>query len=91
MATIPTARAHDRKASTWIAEHKGDSLDISWLKDSDSVDAANLPAPDVLAGEAMSELVQAMGELNSLMRELGAEEEADGQQVLLQEVLGGVK
>ena len=63
----------------WIAEHKGDSLDISWLKDSDSVDAANLPAPEVLAGEAMGELVQALGELDALMRELGAEEEADGQ------------
>ena len=63
----------------WIAEQKGDSLDISWLKDSDSVDAANLPAPEVLAGEAMGELVQALGELDALMRELGAEEEADGQ------------
>ncbi|TVU92376.1 class I SAM-dependent DNA methyltransferase [Vreelandella titanicae] len=75
----------------WIAEHKGDSLDISWLKDSDSVDAANLPEPSVLAGEAMSELVQAMGELDSLMRELGAEEEADGQLRLLKEVLGELK
>ncbi|WP_143151195.1 N-6 DNA methylase, partial [Marinobacter nauticus] len=58
----------------WIAEHKGDSLDISWLKDSDSVDAANLPEPSVLAGEAMGELVQALGELDALMRELGAED-----------------
>lgn len=75
----------------WIAEHKGDSLDIIWLKNSDSVDAANLPEPSVLAGEAMSELVQALGELDGLMRELGAEEEADGQRVLLKEVLGEVK
>src|SRR5690554_3278242 len=74
----------------WIAEHKGDSLDISWLKDSDSVDAANLPEPGVLAGEAMGELVQALGELDALMRELGAEEEADGARVLLGEVMGGV-
>ena len=72
----------------WIAEHKGDSLDISWLKDSDSVDAANLPEPSVLAGEAMGELVQALGELDALMRELGAEEEADGARVLLGEVMG---
>ena len=42
----------------------------------------------MLAGEAMSELVQALGELDGLMRELGAEEEADGQRVLLREVLG---
>ncbi|HIB66331.1 MAG TPA: SAM-dependent methyltransferase, partial [Phycisphaerales bacterium] len=70
----------------WIAEHKGDSLDISWLKDSDSVDAANLPEPSVLAGEAMGELVQALGELDALMRELGAEEEADGARALMQDV-----
>jgi len=86
--------AHSRWRSfsrQWIAEHKGDSLDISWLKDSDSVDAANLPEPSVLAGEAMGELVQALGELDALMRELGAEEEADGARVLLGEVMGEVK
>jgi type I restriction enzyme M protein len=74
----------------WIADHKGDSLDIAWLKDSDSVDAANLPEPEVLAGEAMSELVQALGELDGLMRELGAGEEANGARVLLSEVMGGI-
>lgn len=73
----------------WIAETKGDSLDISWLKDADSVDAANLPAPEVLAGEAMAELVQAMGELDALMRELGAGDKADAQRVLLGEMLSG--
>ena len=75
----------------WIAEHKSDSLDISWLKDADSVDAANLPAPGILAGEAMSELVQALGELDNLMRELGEDEAADGQKALVSEVLGGVE
>lgn len=49
----------------WIRDTKGDSLDISWLKDKDSVDAADLPAPEVLAGEAMSELVQALGSVNN--------------------------
>ena len=73
----------------WIANHKGDSLDIAWLKDSDSVDAANLPEPEILAGEAMSELVQALGELDGLMRELGAEEEADVQRTILSEFMGG--
>ncbi|AOY87705.1 SAM-dependent methyltransferase [Marinobacter salinus] len=84
--------AHSRWRSfsrQWIAEHKGDSLDISWLKDSDNVDAANLPEPSVLADEAMGELVQALGELDALMRELGAEEEADGAKVLLREMMGG--
>ena len=74
----------------WIADHKSDSLDIAWLKDSDSVDAANLPEPSVLAGEAMGELVQALGELDGLMRELGAGEEADGARFLLSEVMGEV-
>jgi len=80
-----------RFSREWIAEHKGDSLDISWLKDSDSVDAANLPEPSVLAGEAMGELVQALGELDALTRELGAEEEADGARVLLRQVIDEVK
>ena len=86
--------AHSRWRSfsrQWIAEHKGDSLDISWLKDSDSVDAANLPEPSVLARETMGELVQALGELDALMLELGAEEEADGARVLFGEVMGEVK
>ncbi|WP_226703425.1 N-6 DNA methylase [Microbulbifer elongatus] len=75
----------------WIAEHKGDSLDISWLKDADSVDAANLPEPSVLAAEAMGELVQALGELDGLMRELGAGDEADAQKTLLKEFFGEVQ
>ncbi|STV83483.1 N-6 DNA methylase [Klebsiella michiganensis] len=55
------------------------------------MDAANLPEPSVLASEAMSELVQALGELDALIRELGAGEEADKQKVLLNEMLDGVK
>jgi len=68
--------AHSRWRSfsrQWIAEHKGDSLDISWLRDSDSVDAANLPEPSVLAGEAMGELKAALGELEALVSALEGE------------------
>jgi type I restriction enzyme M protein len=54
----------------WIREHKGDSLDISWLKDKESVDAANLPEPDVLAREAKDELEAALGELDALLKAL---------------------
>jgi len=54
----------------WIREHKGDSLDISWLKDKDSVDAANLPEPDVLAREAKDELEAALNELDGLLKAL---------------------
>ncbi|NCT48929.1 MAG: N-6 DNA methylase, partial [Paraglaciecola sp.] len=54
----------------WIREHKADSLDISWLKDKDSVDAANLPEPDVLAREAKDELEAALNELDGLLKAL---------------------
>jgi len=56
----------------WISEHKGDSLDISWLKDADSVDAADLPEPSVLANEAKEELVAALAEIDELISSLGA-------------------
>jgi type I restriction enzyme M protein len=72
----------------WIRDTKGDSLDISWIKDSDSVDAANLPEPDVLAAEAMSELTEALRELDGLMSALGKADEADAQKALLADVLG---
>ncbi|WP_394166275.1 hypothetical protein [Neptunomonas phycophila] len=54
----------------WIADTKGDSLDISWLKDKDSVDAADLPEPDVLARKAKEELEAAMSELDELLAAL---------------------
>ncbi|RNM05935.1 N-6 DNA methylase [Dickeya undicola] len=75
----------------WIRDSKGDSLDISWLKDHNSIDAASLPEPSVLAAEAMGELTQALGELDALLRELGADDEADAQKVLLRDMLGEVK
>ncbi|MCP5016829.1 MAG: N-6 DNA methylase, partial [Ketobacter sp.] len=58
----------------WIRDTKGDSLDISWLKDKDSVDAANLPEPEVLAREAKEELEAALGELDGLLVALGGAE-----------------
>jgi type I restriction enzyme M protein len=72
----------------WIRDTKGDSLDISWLKDNDSVDAASLPEPDVLAAEAMSELTEALRELDQLMQALGAGDESHTQRTLLAEQLG---
>ncbi len=57
----------------WIAENKADSLDISWIKDSKSVDAADLPAPDVLAEALMGELKGALGDLEELMVALGSD------------------
>lgn len=67
---------------------RGDSLDISWLKDADSLDASELPAPEVLAGEAMAELTEALRELDQLMQALGAGDEAEQQKRMLAEVMG---
>ena len=69
-------------------KERGDSLDISWLKDADSLDAADLPAPEVLAGEAMAELTEALHELEELMKALGAGDEVAAQKQLMAEVMG---
>ncbi len=73
----------------YIREQKGDSLDISWLKDSDSVDAADLPEPELLAAEAMGELTEALRELDGLMLALalGAGDQTVAQKQLLVDLL----
>lgn len=58
----------------YIKDQKGDSLDISWIKDKDSVDADSLPEPEVLAAEAMNEMDEAMKELNRLIKSLNVED-----------------
>jgi type I restriction enzyme M protein len=50
---------------------RGDSLDISWLKDDSAADAADLPEPAVLAREAVEELNGALAELEAILAELG--------------------
>ncbi|MGF1763382.1 N-6 DNA methylase [Aliivibrio kagoshimensis] len=72
----------------YIRDQKGDSLDISWLKDLAATSAENLPEPEVLAGEAMAELTEAMSEIYQLMQALGAVDEAEGQKQLLEEAFG---
>ncbi|WP_318463530.1 class I SAM-dependent DNA methyltransferase [Photobacterium leiognathi] len=54
----------------YIRDSKGDSLDISWLKDANSVDAATLGTPEELAGEAMTELKGALADLEVLAASL---------------------
>lgn len=54
----------------WIAKTRDDSLDISWLKDKDSVDTASLLEPMVLALEAKEELQAVLSELDSLLTAL---------------------
>lgn len=58
----------------WIASEKGDSLDISWLKDDSAEDAADLPEPLVLAREAVEELNGALEELGAILAELGRQQ-----------------
>ena len=53
-----------------IAE-RGDSLDITWLRDESTPDPKNLPEPAVLARLAMAELEAALVELRGLLAELG--------------------
>lgn len=61
----------------WIASEKGDSLDISWLKDKDSLDTHTLATPTVLAGEALAYLTEAMNELTALIDSLPKMENDD--------------
>ena len=72
----------------YIRDTKGDSLDISWLKDLEATSAENLPEPEVLAGEAMAELTEAMTEIYQLMQSLGANDEAEQQKQLLEQAFG---
>jgi type I restriction enzyme M protein len=56
----------------WIAD-RGDSLDISWLKDDSGGNGEDLPEPAMLAQEAMNELSAALEELRGILAELGEE------------------
>jgi len=69
-------------------EKRGDSLDITWLKDAGSLDANDLPEPEELAGVAMAELTEALHELEELMKALGAGDEVAAQKQLMAEVMG---
>lgn len=63
-----------RKFTREQVRERGDSLDISWLKD-DSAGSGELPEPSVLAQETMTELQAAMSELEGLLGELGVSAE----------------
>jgi len=66
----PNASAENRWKSFHISEIKdrGYKLDgLKWLKDESLDDAANLPEPEELATEAISELTGAIDELNEIV------------------------
>ena len=78
-SSLELALEKSEDASRWkcfsrdfIRDTKSDSLDISWLKDANSVDAADLGTPEELAGEAMTELKGALADLEALVKSLGA-------------------
>ena len=54
----------------WIREEKGDSLDISWLKDESLDGGDELPEPAELAQEALAELEAAIEEIDSLLKDI---------------------
>lgn len=70
----------------YIRNEKGDSLDLSWIKDDQNTDSVNLSDPHVLALNAMTELASAMGELNQLMTSLGSGLD-DDQKAILKDLL----
>jgi len=55
---------------SYIRDAKQDSLDITWIKDKNSVEANDLAAPEILAAEAQKELTSALEELDSLIKAL---------------------
>lgn len=59
----------------WIRKEKGDSLDISWLKDESLDGGEELQEPTELAQEAMMALEAATAEIENLLEELGEESE----------------
>ena len=53
---------------------RGDNLDISWLKDDDAADSADLPEPDVIAKQIEKKLAAALSEIQELNSLLGGKE-----------------
>lgn len=51
----------------WIYKYKGDSLNISWLKDKDYSDTDTLSQLEILMYEAKDELEAALSELDKLL------------------------
>lgn len=56
----------------WIAQ-QGDSLNISWMKDDNGIRLEDLPAPSILAEQAIDELEGVLIELRGILEELGEE------------------
>ena len=55
--------------------NRGESLDISWLKDESEESSEDLPEPTALAQLAVTELEAALAELRGILEELGEDED----------------
>ena len=56
----------------WIRKEKGDSLDISWLKDESLEESDELPPPIDLIQEISEAMNMAIEEIDSIVKELEA-------------------
>lgn len=66
-----------RKFTREEIANRGDSLDLTWLKDDSDGSSDELPEPAVLAREAMTELEAAFDELRAVLAELGEDVEEE--------------
>ncbi|RPF00051.1 type I restriction enzyme M protein [Vibrio crassostreae] len=55
----------------WIKDTNRDALDLSWLRDKESVDTENLPKPSELIHQAREEMLIALEEIDSLLMKFG--------------------
>ena len=53
----------------WVVQDRKD-IDLIWLKDDSLEDAANLPAPEVIAREIMENLESALTEFSAIVEAL---------------------
>jgi len=62
-----------RRFSREVIAQRGDSLDITWLRDENATNAANLPPPEELAARIGVRLRTALAEMDALAAALGGE------------------
>jgi type I restriction enzyme M protein len=67
---VESERFQSFSYETLVARDKA-NLDITWLKDDNLEDAANLPAPEIIAREMMEELEAALAEIAAIVDALG--------------------
>lgn len=58
-----------------VADRDKASLDVFWLRDASMTDLENLPEPDVLAQEIVSEMEYALERFREVLNDLDAEPE----------------